>query len=69
MLLRKCCLRGKRSRSGQMSLKDKRQMSGDISCKRFILVLARRFWTVSTIAEVKSSDCLVLKGIQQAKGS
>lgn len=69
MLLRKCCLWRKRSRYGQMSLKEERQMSGEMSCKRFILVLARRFWTRSTRAEVKSSGCLVLQGLQPAKGS
>lgn len=63
MLLRKCCLWRKRSRSGQMSLKVERQMPGEISCKRFSFVLARKFWTMSTRAEVKSSGCLVLQGL------
>lgn len=67
MLLIKCCLWGKRSRSGQMSLKEERQMCEEISCNMFIFVLARRCWTICTRAEVKSSGCLVLQGLQPAE--
>lgn len=51
MPLIKCCLWGKRSRSGQVSLKEERQMYGEISCKRFILVTGRRFWTICSRGE------------------
>lgn len=48
---------------------EERQIYGESSCKRFILVLARRFWTICTRTEVKNISCSVLQGLQPAKGT